>query len=52
MRQCFSFIIQKDQNYAAVASLTKNFQAFVQKWVKLFKQVRNVDDLPEKGTHV
>lgn len=35
--------------YAAAAASLKKSQAFVKKWVKRYLEVRNVDDLPERG---
>ena len=36
-------------SYARAAKVLRKSKAFVQKWVKRFTEVGNVDDLPERG---
>ena len=37
-------------SYARAVKVLRKSKAFVQKWVKRFTEVGNVDDLPERGT--
>lgn len=37
-------------SYAAAAKYIKKSRAFVEKWVQRFKELKNVDDLPDRGS--
>ncbi|CAH2089036.1 unnamed protein product [Euphydryas editha] len=36
-------------SYAAAAKVIKKSKKFVEKWIKRYKQLKNVDDFPERG---
>ena len=36
-------------SYTRAAKVLRKYKEFVQKWVKRFTEVGNVDDLPERG---
>lgn len=48
--KCFVAAFERAENVGTVAKRTRESRAFVNKWVRRFKDAKTVDDLPERYT--